>query len=142
MICDRSRAVLDVRWWRLEGCETLIIDDRYIRVTATPCHFGGKRYWLVCPSCDRRCVALYSNFQCRICIRGRYSTEAMSRIDRLIDRSRKLRRKLGQRSFRLIDLPPPKPKLMRWHTYLRIRAEIMAIEAEIFGQWRREMRMT
>jgi hypothetical protein len=39
---------------------------------------------------------------------------------------------------------PKKPKLMRWHTYLRLRAESMALETKIWdvehalllGSWR------
>lgn len=30
-----------------------------IRLTTTDCHFGGKRYWLVCPNCSRRIGILY-----------------------------------------------------------------------------------
>lgn len=40
---------------------------------ATTLHFGGKRWWFVCPECTRRCSYLYSMpgklyFSCRQCL--------------------------------------------------------------------------
>jgi len=52
--------------WRLEG-GSLVIDfkrdgfklSERIRLTETPCHFGGSRSWLVCPRCGRRAGKVY-----------------------------------------------------------------------------------
>ncbi len=30
-----------------------------INLTTSNCHFGGQRYWLVCPSCAKRVGTLY-----------------------------------------------------------------------------------
>jgi len=30
-----------------------------IRLTETPCHYGGSRFWFVCPSCGRRAGKVY-----------------------------------------------------------------------------------
>lgn len=30
-----------------------------LRLTTTDCHFGGKRYWLICPNCNKRVGTLY-----------------------------------------------------------------------------------
>jgi Zn-finger protein len=30
-----------------------------IETTSTPCHFGGKRLWFICPFCKRRVGTLY-----------------------------------------------------------------------------------
>lgn len=45
-----------------------------IELVSTPCHFGGKRFWFVCPmrSCGRRIAKLYfppnkNGFLCRHC---------------------------------------------------------------------------
>ncbi|MEW6380820.1 MAG: hypothetical protein AB1611_14600 [bacterium] len=43
-----------------------------IDIGSTPCHFGGVRYWFVCPSCRRRAGKLYlapgtRHFRCRNC---------------------------------------------------------------------------
>jgi len=48
--------------------------DYWIDLDTTPCHFGGKRWWFICPNrnCGRRCRILYlasqsDYFLCRIC---------------------------------------------------------------------------
>ena len=54
-----------------------------VRLTATPCHLGGQRWWFVCPliidgvACERRCRVLYRPsgaryFGCRACCRLTY----------------------------------------------------------------------
>lgn len=47
---------------------------------ATPCHFGGQRWWFRCPACSRRCRILYlpfdgSMFACRQCHRLTYPSQ-------------------------------------------------------------------
>lgn len=44
--------------------------DYKIRLTTTRCHFGGVRYWFVCPGCTHRTGVLYSvrkYYVCRHC---------------------------------------------------------------------------
>ncbi|MGH9924711.1 MAG: hypothetical protein ACRD5B_04970 [Nitrososphaeraceae archaeon] len=46
--------------------------DYKVRLTTTPCNYGGKRWWFVCPlmGCGRRVGTLYKNggyFGCRHC---------------------------------------------------------------------------
>jgi len=59
-------------------------DGRYseqrIDFTTTVPHYGGVRYWLVCPNCDQRAGKLYaqdesSTFACRSCLRLAYHSE-------------------------------------------------------------------
>ncbi len=41
-----------------------------MRLTRTPCTFGGTRVWFACPGCGARCAVLYAlggRFQCRQC---------------------------------------------------------------------------
>lgn len=43
-----------------------------IRITTTPCNYGGVRYWFECPDCGRRAGKLYlpgspGRFACRKC---------------------------------------------------------------------------
>ena len=36
----------------------------------TPCNFGGRRLWFLCPECRRRCAIVYRSggiFSCRLC---------------------------------------------------------------------------
>lgn len=42
------------------------------KLTRTPCNYGGWRYWLLCPTCGRRCGKLYKpyygwRYACRGC---------------------------------------------------------------------------
>lgn len=40
-----------------------------VRLTQSPCYFGGNRWWLLCPSCNRRVFKLYliEQYWCRHC---------------------------------------------------------------------------
>jgi hypothetical protein len=63
--------------------------DYQVQLVTTPCHFGGSRYWLVCPlasggvACGRRVAKLYLHgryFGCRKCQNLSYrSTQASDR---------------------------------------------------------------
>jgi hypothetical protein len=97
-----------------------------------PVRAGGHRLWFICPSCGRRCAILYPT-RCRKCVNGRYAVELMTPHDRKISKAIELRRRLGQMSGGTIAAFPPKPKWMRWHTYLARRAKSMALETEIWA---------
>ncbi|MBU6427256.1 hypothetical protein KGQ27_03420 [Patescibacteria group bacterium] len=48
-----------------------------ISTTTTPCHFGGTRFWFICPGCSRRIGTLYKTpmndeLLCRKCHGLRY----------------------------------------------------------------------
>lgn len=56
----------------------------HIQLATTPCNFGGKRYWFICPlikrgiTCNRRARKLYSLnglFGCRVCHDLAYSSQ-------------------------------------------------------------------
>lgn len=52
--------------------ESLDINDQNIKITTTPCYYGGFRYWFICPTCRTRVGSLYrkplaSLFLCRHC---------------------------------------------------------------------------
>ena len=73
----------------------------WIRLTKTLCHFGGYRFWFLCPQCNRRIGILYvsgSYFACRRChgltYRSRLQphTNTMGALVRLIKKD-----KLGDR---------------------------------------------
>jgi hypothetical protein len=54
--------------------------DYYVPCEATPCHYGGCRWWFWCPSCSRRCRILYQPcdeaiFACRTCHNLTYSSQ-------------------------------------------------------------------
>lgn len=62
--------------------------DYKIPLTTTPCRFGGKRYWFICPwykngvYCGRRVGTLYKDgdyFACRHCYNLTYSSRKQNR---------------------------------------------------------------
>jgi hypothetical protein len=62
--------------------------DYKIRLTTTPCYFGGERYWFVCPLstddryCGRRVGVLYKGgnyFGCRHCYDLTYMSKKVNR---------------------------------------------------------------
>lgn len=69
-----------------------------IEFDSTPCHFGGKRYWFLCPCCKKRIITLYRHrnlYRCRHCHNLSFRSQSESQLDRLIRKSRKLRNRLG-----------------------------------------------
>jgi hypothetical protein len=57
---------------RLRLKEKIEILSQNIKITTTPCNFGGQRYWFACPDCQKRCGTLYTNpinnkLSCREC---------------------------------------------------------------------------
>jgi hypothetical protein len=68
--------------------------DYRIDLTTTPCHFGGVRYWFICPLtvkgvyCGRRTGTLYlasggKYFGCRQCYNLSYDSRNESRLGRI-----------------------------------------------------------
>lgn len=56
---------------------------QYLTLTSTPLHFGGWRWWFLCPACARRCADLYQTiagrkFYCRLCLRLTYRSSEES----------------------------------------------------------------
>jgi len=71
----------------LPGVKTKL--DCMAKLDCTPCHFGGRRWWLICPmvangkACNRRVGALYlpttgTVFGCRRCCKLRYEKSRKS----------------------------------------------------------------
>lgn len=54
-------------------------------------HYGGKRYWFVCPRCGRKVAFLYGGkyFWCRQCQNLSYPTQQMGFLGRMFEKSRK-----------------------------------------------------
>jgi hypothetical protein len=129
LICERARKV-DIRRWKRAWPVVTLPDGHEVQVVTTPCHFGHKRYWFLCPSCGRRCAILYP-WVCRVCASGRYESESLSPEDRLMRRAFRLRERLGQRGGGLFGDVPERPRGMHRRTYERLVAQGEAIEAKL-----------
>lgn len=147
MICDDTPK-LDIRKIKATLPEVFEIEGERIVTTWTAAGFGGRRQWLLCPSCDRRCAVIYRPegrrlFCCRVCGDGRYRSELLSPKHRRIKKAHALRRKMGQTEGGLGCPMPLKPDGMHWTRYTRLRAAATELEAQVWEDaeqaawWRR-----
>lgn len=119
-------------------------DEEYpVRLAWTPCTYGGRRAWFLCPAAGcGRCVAiLYGGgiFACRHCYRLTYPSQREAYHDRTSRRADKIRERLGWEPG-ILNGSGWKPKGMRWRTFDRLRAEHDALVqvslAEIAAKFR------
>lgn len=99
-----------------------------INLVSTPTAFGGTRWWAKCPTCSRRVAVLVrmshqNGIGCRVCLSLTYETARASRVQRLVRKIARLRRKLGAGTERATRTQS-RPRGM-WHrTYARIAAQL------------------
>ena len=128
----------------LVGGEPQAIDYRVGLVTTRP-HYGGLRWWFVCPGngCGgRRVYKLYLPpwglyFLCRHCCDLAYESQSEDRRGRLLMKAQKIRQKLGGGAG-LIAPFPEKPKGMHWFTYYQLWEKAHVAELEFLrasGVW-------
>jgi len=89
----------------------------------TPCTYGGKRTWFLCPQCKKRVALLYADkkqFLCRHCCNLTYASQNQQPYERLMEKARAIRRRLGGSGY-LPEYIPEKPKYMHWKTYIRLQ---------------------
>ena len=95
-----------------------------IRLDWTACNYGGERPWLCCPRCNRRVAVLCGDgkyFLCRHCYQLPYSSQMESYHDRMLEQSRKIRRRLGVSEVIVEQIYPwDKPKGMHRKTFERL----------------------
>jgi hypothetical protein len=94
-----------------------------IKLATTDLHFGGRRWWFLCPGCGRRAGILYSEkpsppFLCRLCLCLAYQTQLHHKRGRAALAANKVRRRFDGSSM---GSPfPPRPRGMHWETYFRL----------------------
>ena len=121
---------LRLRYSMAEYCsgEELKIDDKVYLAPTRP-HFGGLRWWFVCPHLNRRVRKLYlplggRHFWSRRAYELTYASQRETKFDRALRRARKLRLSLG--GDPADDEYPDKPPRMRWATYNRLMDRLVA----------------
>lgn len=104
--------------------------DQTVQMEATPCRFGGRRWWWLCPATGRRCATLYlPNGGTAFLSRGpgayrlAYASQTASAMARSHARLARIHRRLGGHYAYADDPLPPRPKWMRRSTYERHLAE-------------------
>jgi hypothetical protein len=110
--------------------EKIEIDDKVYLATTRP-HFGGLRWWFMCPRLIRKVRKLYlplggRHFWSRRAYELAYASQGETVYDRARRRARKLTLKLGGDPDD--DTYPCKPKRMRWKTYDRLMEKLVAAD--------------
>jgi hypothetical protein len=123
-----------------EGWLHIQIDkfDQRITLSASPCHYGGRKWFFLCPVMNRRASVLWlprgaQHFASRHAWPGQvaYRSQFMTALDRAyLGMERIKRRLIGDLDPQEWDLPP-KPKWMRWKTYRRFVERIEEYEAAL-----------
>lgn len=103
--------------------EDRTVFDR-VQLTRTQPTFGGHRWWFLCPRTGYRTTKLFlpngsRHFWSRRAYRLGYACQREAHFGRLQRRAATLNRQLGGDGWSTWDLPPAKPKWMRWLTYER-----------------------
>lgn len=96
----------------------------FVEAEATPCQYGGQRYWLTCPYCRtrRRVIGLYvyanhhSRWGCRGCLPVPYKSQQLGKHQQAMRQSSKIERLLDEDD----DGYLVKPKHMHWQTFERL----------------------
>jgi hypothetical protein len=119
---DTDRVTLDYRA-RDRGGEWQTMNYP-VRVSWTPCTYGGQRAWWLCPAagCGRRVAVLYGGkvYACRHCHQLAYQTQRQSAGDRAGSKANKLRDRL-QWEPGFLNGKGGKPKGMHWRTFGRLQ---------------------
>jgi hypothetical protein len=119
--------VLNYRWRRGDTNEWEDIEEP-VPITWTPCNYGGKRPWFLCPgvvngrNCGRRVAKLYvagKYFLCRHCYGLSYSSQNENEMDRALRKVSKLEARLG-------DCKWSKPKGMHQRTFERLSSKLFS----------------
>lgn len=123
---EPNRVILDYR--QRSSPEDDWVNEHYpVYLDWTPCHFGGKRPWFLCPTrgCGRRVAILYGGviFACRHCCRLAYPSQNETDYDRAGRRAEKIRDRLGWELGFLNEKGGKKPKGMHWKTFERLSAQ-------------------
>ena len=94
----------------------------------TACHFGGRRQWFGCPTCERSVAVLYLRrgwFACRTCKGIAYQSQSEDFLTRVHRRRERFEARLGDHWSR--------PEGMHQTTYERLMAQIWDCETVLDG---------
>lgn len=128
---EASLVNLEGAWARLHYTADGTAKDYRVQLEATPCHYGGLRWWWICPASGLRAGKLYlpsgaTMFAARKAYRLGYQSQREGAMDRTHARQARVYRKLGG-TYEYHEQPPPRrPKGMHHTTYERLEVELYA----------------
>jgi hypothetical protein len=118
---DAGDPYLRLMYWRGEGADRQHV-EQVVRLVFTQPHFGGRKWWMICPYSGRRVAKLYlpsggDRFASRHAWKLGYQSQRVGRRDRPFEKLFRLQRKLG--SEQGWEAPLRRPKGMWRRTYER-----------------------
>jgi len=123
---------------RSYGDEEWTREEYPVSLEWTPCFFGGRRAWFLCPrpGCGRRVATLWggTKFYCRQCWNLAYQSQNETAWDRALTKAQAIRVKLGGHPGCAYDFPE-KPKGMHWRTYYRLKDQSEQAEGRSWPPW-------
>lgn len=108
----------------LEPTDGTKLQQTTLGIASIPCHYGGSRYFGLCPYCQKRVRNLYllqNLFACRNCLKMVYPSQNETLHVRLLQQEDKAKTKLNNDEW-------TKPKWMRQKTFERFRGECFDLE--------------
>ncbi len=133
-----GRSLCSIRAWA--NADRVVIDYtprpgehrvEHVRLTRTPCHYGGTRPWFECSGCHERAAKLFlyrERFRCLRCHGLGYRSQLTARLERPRLIAQRIRRRLGVDPDLTVPFLPSRPKGMPWRTYERLRAKALRYE--------------
>lgn len=105
-----------------------------IKLSKTPCNYGGYRYWWLCPSCSKRVTVLFCAgvYVCRHCLNAPYGSQLQQPIDRLFSRAEAIRKRLRWEAG-IAHGNQGRPKHMHFTTYYKLVTEHNKLVQKICG---------
>lgn len=100
------------------------MNTEIVKMTKMPCHYGGFRFFGLCPCCSKQVRDLYfykTTFACRHCFRMTYYTRHTTLSRRLILKREKISKRINDDTWN-------KPKWMRQKTFARVRSEYFDLD--------------
>jgi hypothetical protein len=121
----------EAAWVRLFYAANNTPKNYRVQLETTPCHYGGTRWWWLCPLSGRRAAKLYlppgaTVFAAREFYRLAYRSQRETAINRMQARQVRLYRKLAGEDHYFGQSTPPRPVGMHGKTYARLIAELEA----------------
>lgn len=103
----------------IKGAKSLSVElpdsTQIVKVTKQPQNYGGSRYWLNCPVCDRHCYAIFAAngvLACKTCNKLYHPIENLTKSNRALFRANKVSRGIAG-----VD----RPKNMNTKTFKKIK---------------------
>lgn len=122
-------------WLRLHYSANGTPQDYRVQIETSPCHYGGVRWWSLCPISGRRTAKLYlppgaTIFAARRTHGLAYRSQRETTIDRAIAQLDQAYRRLGGIYQYMGQAAPDRPKGMHDTTYQRLLADLNAAKSK------------